>query len=260
MSHIIAIQKLIDILLETKVKVSSIENLPEPFKMRAEKTLNILANSSAHTIGQTVPDVEDVNQVEFGPITNFMGREINISKPTINKNVDPEVIDKFKSKLSEIIDSMSESTPRQFYDKYSESEIRGVAKTLGLSVTPTDPQIITSEFIAEIYEAYTRKLKQDELNAEVELAKENMIDEEIEESLSEDEERAVLIHELIEGIKKNQELNEEGENNLREALKKESIEVIKAKIEALSKNQVIPEIGAKQVVEANTKPTRASRK
>lgn len=260
MSHIIAIQQLIDILLETKVKVSSIENLPESFKIRAENTLNILANSSAHTIGQTVPDVEVANQVEFGPITNFMGREINISKPVINKNVDPEVLDKFKNKLSDIIESMGESTPRQFYDKYSESEVRGVAKTLGLSVTPTDPQIITYEFIAEIYEAYERKLKIDELKADVELAKENMIDEDLEESLSEAEERAVLTHELIEGIKKNQELNEEGENNLRETLKEESIEVIKAKIEALSKNQVIPEIGAKPVEAATAKPTRTSRR
>lgn len=254
MSHIIAIQQLIDILLETKVKVSSIENLPESFRTRAERTLSILANSSAHTIGQTVQDVEEVNQVEFGPITNFMGREINVSKPTTNKKVDPEVLDKFKSKLSDIIDSMGESTPRQFYDKYSESEIRGVAKTLGLSVTPTDPQIITSEFIAEIYEAYERKLKIDELKADVEAAKESLNDETPEESLSEEEERAVVIHELVEAIKKNQELDEDGENNLRETLKDESLEVIKSKIEALSNNQVIPELGIKPVEKAKAKP------
>lgn len=174
MDHIIAIQKLIDILLDTRTKISEINGLPDAFKTRAERTITILANSSAHTIGQTVEEIEGVQQMEFPPITEFMGKPIQVSEVPMNKKVDPDVLDNYRKKIGEIVDSLADLTPKEFYDKHTESEIRGVAKQLGIAVTTTDPEVITMEFINSIYTAFELKLQHDKLKVDVENGKKEM--------------------------------------------------------------------------------------
>lgn len=254
MPHIVAIQQLIDLLQDTRSQIASIENLPDNYRLKAERTLTVLANQSAHNIGGAIEDVA-MAQVEFPPITHFMGRELNIAKPAARKSVDPEALGIYKKKLEAIIESMGGTTPKEFYDRCSESEIRGVAKMLGLAVTTTEPDIITMKFIEDIYEAYEAKLKQDELNNEVEAGKAKLNQEDLDdETLTEDEERAVLVQQVIEQMQEtsktlNIPFSEEDAENVRQELKETPLDEIRETIaKAVDANTVLTE-------ESKTAPT-----
>lgn len=169
LQHIPAIKELISVLDMATASIKAIVNLPDSFRIRAEKTLTILSNSSAHAIDIPISEFKADIVEEFGPITNFLGKEITPRKPIDPKTVTAETneFQEFKKKCTAIMDAMSTMSPKQFFDALNENEIRGVAKLLGMSITSTDPEIITMEFIHEMYAAHALKLETDALEGVV---------------------------------------------------------------------------------------------
>lgn len=168
MNHIEAVQQLIDIILDAKDKISAINELPDPYRIRAERTLSILANGSAHSIGAPLVIGDNVAEIlDLPPISNFLGREISVLKEEqiMDSEITESDFELFASKIKEIREVMPTFTPKQFYDNYSETEIRGVARLLKLNVTSTDPEVITMDIINEMYAALEASAASDEITA-----------------------------------------------------------------------------------------------
>ena len=144
-------EKLIEILSNALSDIDALTNVPEAFSIRATRTILILRNGIANALGVDLVE-GGVKQQEIQPITDFWGRDVSQKKETVN--VDPltqGAVELYREKIWGIIYAITEQTEREFYDKYSESEVRGVAKLLGIAVTNTDPETITMDFISQIF-------------------------------------------------------------------------------------------------------------
>lgn len=165
MEHIEAVKSMIDTLQLAKDAIQNIQNLPDPYKVKADKTLSLLINSSSSAIG--MPIEEDAGSVfETKPITNFLGREIIPVAAEVVVTVNEDDVTKFREKIQGIIDNLNNISPKQLYDNNEESVIRGVAKVLGLEVTANNPERINLEFIQLIYEANDRRIQTEQAEVE----------------------------------------------------------------------------------------------
>lgn len=156
MEHIEAVKSLIDTLQLAKDAIQNIQNLPEPYRIKADKTLSLLINSSASAVGLPI-DEQQSEVFETKPVTNFLGREITPTVVETHVQVNEDDLSKFREKIQGIIDNLDNISPKQLYDNNEESVIRGVAKVLGLEVTANNPERINLEFIQLIYDANDRR-------------------------------------------------------------------------------------------------------
>lgn len=144
-------EKLIQILSKAMTDIEALKHVPEAFSLRSARTILILRNGIANALGVDLIG-DSTTQEEIKPITDFWGRDVRQKKESVT--VDPltqNAIDSYREKIWAIIYTIADQTEREFYDKYLDSEVRGVAKLLGIAVTNTDPEVITMEFVSQIF-------------------------------------------------------------------------------------------------------------
>lgn len=111
---------------------------------------------------------------QSAPLKTFMGRRIAAKHPgsTLNENELPDLTKRIKPKsafemaameLKETAEVLLEHIPTMeaddVLDKYSDLEVRAVAKLAGLPVTETDPKRITTDYIQQIKDAIKKKFE-----------------------------------------------------------------------------------------------------
>lgn len=191
--HIRAIEDYAQILNEAKQAISMINDLPEHFKSRSTRSLGVLAAAALSAAGLPSDPGNDEPAFEVKPITEMFGRSVVPQSRVPVAQVAPSetLIEDFRKRCAELIDVFRTQSPKQFLDNCSESEIRGVAKQLGMSdVSSTYPERIDLEFVREMKDLLEHNDAQEQANEQAanarqesqdaaELAKEESIEEQM---------------------------------------------------------------------------------
>lgn len=151
--HIRAIEEYAQILTEAKQAISFIKDLPEHFKSRSSRAIGVLAASALSAAGLPSDPNNDEPAFEVKPVTEMFGRSVvpHSKVPTAQVAPSENLIEDFRKRCAELIDIFRTQSPKQFLDNCSESEIRGVAKQLGMSdVSSTNPERVDLEFVREM--------------------------------------------------------------------------------------------------------------
>lgn len=169
--HENAIAELVNILGETMKKIDAITDLPEHFRVRSTHALSILRNSSANVINMSIEEIQTEVVVDR-PLTHLLDRFVGRTEPPVPQPLTDNSKAEFRKKIEAIIESMPSLTPKEFYDRSSEIEMRGVGKLLGLQITGSIPETITMEHVSLMYEAIKKKPEEDMIEEAIKSAKE----------------------------------------------------------------------------------------
>lgn len=171
MEHFTAVREAINITRECRDRIKAIEGLPDAFRTRMLRPLTLSANAAANMIGDPIEESQDAIESDPNvgkPLTALLGKQLLINQDKAAKaDVTQDQIETFKNRINMLAESVGNMSAKDMRDNWSDDELRGVAKVLGLPVTYTEPERMTMEWILKIQEAFEDKKNFEAKKAEV---------------------------------------------------------------------------------------------